>query len=261
MSIAFVTGAGSGIGAAVALLAAERRYRVAALDVDGEGAGRTAQRARERGAPASVPITADVADAPAIERAMESCVETLGVPTAVLANAGIERNEAAHELPFETWRSVIDVNLSGAFLTARVAIRAMLNADVSGSIVMTSSPAAFSGFAGGGNAAYAASKGGVSALVRSLAIDYAAHGIRVNGVVPGATDTPLLVAHLPVDERAPTRRRIRDQAREQIPLGRMGRPEEVAEAALWLWSNAASYVTGSHLFCDGGLTARSPNTF
>ena len=261
MSVALVTGAGSGIGASVALLAAERGYSVAALDLDRDRAERTAQRAAKLGAPATVALTADVADAAGLERAVDACAEALGVPTAVLANAGIERNGAAHELPLDDWRSVIEVNLTGAFLTARVAIRAMRAVQASGSIVMTSSPAAFVGFAGGGNAAYAASKGGVSAMMRSLAIDYASQGIRVNAVVPGATDTPLLVAHLPTEERSPAHDRMRAEAREQIPLGRLGWPEEIAEAALWLWSGAASYVTGSHLICDGGLMARSANTF
>ena len=258
---ALVSGAGSGIGAAVSLLAGERGWRVAALDVDDERAHETARRARERGAPAALALTADVADADAVARAVAMCEQQLGVPTAVLANAGIERNGPAHELPLEDWRRVIDVNLTGAFLTARAAIGALLDADARGSIVVTSSPSAFVGFAGGGNAAYAASKGGLSAMVRSLAVDYAGRGIRVNAIVPGATDTPLLVAHLPPGEHAAAHAAMHADARAQIPLGRMGTPEEIAEAALWLWSDAASYVTGSHLAVDGGLLARSANTF
>ena len=192
---------------------------------------------------------------------MAECEEQLGMPTAVLANAGIERDGPAHELPVEDWRTVLEVNLTGAFLTARAAIGALLDADARGSLVVTSSPAAFLGFAGGGNAAYAASKGGLSAMARSLAIDYAARGIRVNAIVPGATDTPLLVANVPQDERAAARAAIRADARAQIPLGRMATPGEIAEAALWLWSDASSYVTGSHLVVDGGLLAKSANTF
>jgi NAD(P)-dependent dehydrogenase (short-subunit alcohol dehydrogenase family) len=261
MSVALVTGAGSGIGAAVALLAAERGHRVAAMDVDDERAEATARLALERGAPASLALAADVADADAVARAVTECTDALGVPTAVLANAGIERNGRAHQLPLADWDAVLAVNLTGAFLTARAAIAALLDADAPGSIVVTSSPAAFLGFAGGGNTAYAASKGGLSAMVRSLAVDYAPRGIRVNAIVPGATDTPLLVAHLPEGDRGAAHAAMRAKAREQIPLARMGTPEEIAEAALWLWSDAASYVTGSHLVCDGGLLARSANTF
>jgi 3-oxoacyl-[acyl-carrier protein] reductase len=117
------------------------------------------------------------------------------------------------------------------------------------------------GFAGGHNAAYAASKGGISALIRSLALDYASVGIRVNGVVPGATDTPLLTVSVPAEERTELRERIIERARQQVPLGRLGTPDEVANAVLWLWSDAASYVTGSHLVVDGGLLAKSANDF
>ena len=241
---ALVTGAGSGIGAAVARAAARAGMRVAALDVaglDGLGDGILA-------------LEADVCDEGAVAGAIARCRERLGVPTAVLANAGVERNGPAHAIPLEEWERTLQVNLTGAFLTARHAIRAMLDAGTGGSVVCTSSPAAFVGFAGGGNAAYAASKGGVSALVRSIALDYAGAGIRVNAVVPGATDTPLLGA----DAERPARV---ERAREQIPLGRLGRPDDVADAVLWLWSDAASYVTGSHLVVDGGLMAKSANTF
>ena len=143
-------------------------------------------------------LEADVRCEQAVEEALIRCRERLGVPTAVLANAGIENNAAAHELSLADWNKTLEVNLTGVFLTAKYAIREMLRAGLGGSVVCTSSPSAFVGFAGGHNAAYAASKGGVSAMVRSLALDYASAGIRVNGVVPGATDTPLLtVAALP----------------------------------------------------------------
>jgi NAD(P)-dependent dehydrogenase (short-subunit alcohol dehydrogenase family) len=247
-----VTGGGSGIGAAVAVAAARRGSRVAALDVDGERASEIADQARRAGAPAAVGLAVDVSDEPALEAAVARCREEVGVPTSVLANAGIEVNAPADELTLEQWERTLDVNLTGAFLTARHAIRAMLDAGVGGSVVCTSSPSAFVGFAGGGNAAYAASKGGISALARSLALDYAPRGIRVNAVVPGATDTPLL---------AGDREELADRARREVPLGRLARPAEVAEAVLWLWSDAASYVTGSHLVVDGGLMAKSANTF
>jgi NAD(P)-dependent dehydrogenase (short-subunit alcohol dehydrogenase family) len=230
-----VTGAGSGIGAAVAAAAAREGARVAGLDIAFDGVQ-----------PGVLALEADVGDEAAVERAVARCREELGVPTKVLANAGIEVNAPAHELPRAEWQRTLDTNLTGAFLTARCAIRAMLDASVHGSVVCTSSPAAFVGFAGGGNAAYAASKGGVSAMVRSLALDYAPAGIRVNAVVPGATDTPLITG---------------DPDVAQIPLGRLGTPDDVAAAVLWLWSDAAAYVTGSHLVVDGGLMAKSANTF
>lgn len=256
-----ITGAGSGIGAAVVLAAARKGARIAAVDVDGERLERVAAEAGRSGAEEVLPLEADVQLEHAIQGSVERCRERLGVPTAVLANAGIEINGAAHELPVSDWNATLAVNLTGVFLTARHAIREMRLAGVGGSIVCTSSPSAFVGFAGGSNAAYAASKGGVSAMVRSLALDYAKYGIRVNGVVPGATDTPLLTIGAAAGDRDSLRKRIVELAREQIPLGRLGAPGEVANAVLWLWSDAASYVTGSHLVVDGGLLAKSANRF
>jgi NAD(P)-dependent dehydrogenase (short-subunit alcohol dehydrogenase family) len=255
-----VTGAASGIGAAVALAAARAGKRIALLDVDGDSMDDVAHQAQDAGASAVLGVEVDVADETAIAGAIARCRDELGVPTGVLANAGIEVNGPAHELALAQWERTMDVNLTGAFLTARHAIRAMLEAGVGGSVVCTSSPSAFVGFAGGGNAAYAASKGGVSALVRSLALDYASAGIRVNAVVPGATDTPLLTAGVPADERPGAREELVERARREIPLARLGTPDEVAAAVVWLWSDAASYVTGSHLVVDGGLMAKSANT-
>lgn len=259
--VAFVTGGASGIGSAVALLAAERGARVAVVDADADGAEATARAARERGAPAALALGADVRDEAQLDAALARCAEELGVATAVLANAGIEVNGPAHRLALSDWERVLAVNLTGAFLTARLAIGRLLEAGRAGSVVCTSSPSAFVGHAGGGNAAYGASKGGISAMVRSLAIDYAGDGIRVNAVVPGATDTPILLAGVPAGERERTHARLVAAAAEQIPLGRMAAPAEVARAVLWLWSPESSYVTGSHLICDGGLMAKSANTF
>ena len=122
-----------------------------------------------------------------------------------------------------------------------------------GSIVLCSSPAAFAGFAAGAASAYTASKGGVSSLVRSLAVDYARHGIRVNAVVPGPTETPLMWANVTDAERAAVEETIRDE----VPLGRLADPDEPAQAVLWLLSGDSSYVTGSHLVCDGGVLAKA----
>jgi len=259
--VAFITGGGSGIGRAVALLSAERGARVAVVDLDRDRAEAVAGEAGGRGAPAVLGLGCDVAEEGELMQALERCERELGVADAVLANAGIEINAPAHELALEQWRQVIEVNLTGAFLTARLAIAAMLRSARPGAVVCTSSPAAFVGFAGGGNAAYAASKGGISALVRSLALDYAAHGIRVNAVVPGATATPLLLIGVSAEQREAAWAELEQLAHEQVPQQRMARPEEVARAALWLLSEEASYVTGSHLVCDGGLLAKSANTF
>jgi NAD(P)-dependent dehydrogenase (short-subunit alcohol dehydrogenase family) len=245
----------------VALLCAERGARVAVLDIDSEGASLAAEEAEGRGAPAALGIRCDVGVEGEVEDAVGRCEAELGTPHGVFANAGIELNGMEHELPHETWRRVLATNLDGVFLTCKHALRRMLAAGTGGSVVCTSSPAAFVGFSGGGNGAYAASKGGISALVRSLALDYAPYGVRVNAVVPGATDTSIMWAGYPERERGAARRDVEEKAKAEIPLGRLARPEEPARAVLWLLSDEASYVTGSHLVCDGGILAKSPNTF
>jgi len=171
----------------------------------------------------------------------------------VFANAGIDRAGMVHELSMEHWTGLIGINLTGVFLTCKHALKAMLNAGTGGSIVCTSSPASLVAFAAGGAAAYSASKGGISALVRCMALDYARHGIRVNAIVPGPTHTRLMWVNVPEPER-PDMQRVIDS---EVPIGRMASPEEIAQSAIWLMSDAASYVTGSHLVCDGGVLAKA----
>lgn len=256
-----VTGAGSGIGRAVVLACASRGANVAALDIDFSRVRSVADAANAAGQGRVLAIECNVARESSVRRAFGRAVEVLGGFDGVYANAGIEVNSPLHDFQLDQWRRVIDVNLVGMFLTCREAFRHLIEARAGGSIVCTSSPSAFVGFAGGGNSAYAASKGGVSAFVRSAALDYAPHSIRVNAVVPGATDTPMLVSGLVGDQRDNELERIRAAAKDQIPLGRLGRPEEIAAAVLWLLSPESSYVTGAHLVCDGGLLAKGANDF
>ena len=254
--VVVITGAASGIGRATALRCAERGASLALLDRD-EAVETVRVEAGEQGAARAIALRCDVADESEVAAAIDACADQLGTPTALAANAGVEINGPAHALPLADWHRVIEVNLTGAFLTCRHVIRRLLESGQPGSIVCTSSPSAFVGFAGGGNGAYGASKGGVSALVRSLAIDYAGAGIRVNAVVPGATDTPLLRAGQPARVHGELDR----QAVEQIPLRRLAEPREIANAIVWLLGDESSYVTGTHLVCDGGLLATSANTF
>ncbi len=256
-----VTGAGSGIGRAVSLACARRGANLAVLDIDGDAAEVVARESEAVGAPRAVGIACDVAAEDSVRSAFDAAAQAIGIPGATFANAGIEIDGPLHEFELESWRRVLDVNLVGAFLTCREAVRRLVETASGGSIVCTSSPSAFVGFAGGGNSAYAASKGGLSAFVRSAALDYASHGIRVNAVVPGATDTAMLVSGVAAGSRAATMERIRTSASEQIPLGRLARPDEVAAAVVWLLSDDSSYVTGTNLVCDGGLLAKSANDF
>lgn len=256
-----MTGAASGIGRAVVLACARRGARIAALDVDEAGAASAADEAVENGAPDAIGVSCDVSSPESVASAFARAEETVGPVDGVFANAGIEINSPVHEFELEPWRRVLEVNLVGVFLTCRQALISLVDRGAAGSIVCTSSPAAFVGFAGGGNSAYAASKGGVSAFVRSAAVDYAPHGIRINAVVPGATETPMLVSGTPKHSREDQLTAIRHAASAQIPLGRLARPDEVAAAVTWLLSDDSSYVTGTNLVCDGGLMAKSANDF
>lgn len=255
--LAVVTGAASGIGRAVSLALAADGRAVALVDIDTAAINGICDEARDRGAPVAVPIVADVAVEEELVPALEQTFAEHGSPSAAFANAGIEINRPAHELDSGTWNRVLDVNLTGVFLTVRSVLAAMVAAGTAGSIVCTASPAAFAGFAGGGNAAYGASKGGVVAFVKSVAVDYARFGIRVNAIVPGAIDTPLLRL-AGGDGQAEL---LGERAAAAIPLGRLGRADEVADVVMWLLSAQASYVTGATITCDGGLTARSANDF
>lgn len=256
-----ITGAGGGIGRAMAIASAERHWNVAVLDIDHDHARKTAEQAIEAGAPAAVPVDCDVSDEDSVQQAFDRVEREIGSVRGVVANAGIELNAPLADMPKTLWDQVLAVNLTGVFLTARAAIRQFLANRTHGSIVCTSSPSAFIGFAGGDNAAYGASKGGISAFVRSVAIDYAQSGIRVNGLVPGATDTPILLLDLEGDQRKARAEEIASHAATQIPLGRLARPAEIAAAAVWLLGDESSYVTGSNLVCDGGLLAKSANDF
>ena len=248
-----VTGGGSGIGKATALLCAEKLgARLAILDVNEIAARDVADEALSSGAPRALGVRCNVTRENEVEEAFELCKAELGAPDGLFANAGIDIGGLEHELPYETWNQVLSTNLSGVFLACKHALRAMLGAGKGGSIVCTSSPAASVALAAGGTGAYSASKGGVSALVRCLAIDYARHGVRVNAVVPGATETPLMWANVSEDERE----RMREQINGEVPLGRLAVPTEIGQAVVWLLSDASAYVTGSDLVCDGGILAK-----
>jgi NAD(P)-dependent dehydrogenase (short-subunit alcohol dehydrogenase family) len=247
-----VTGAGSGIGRASALLAARRGACVVACDVDAEAAGGCAEEIAKAGGEA-IAFCCDVSDERSVEGLFRQLSRQRMVPGGIITAAGVDLGGFAHELPAWRWQRVLAVNLTGAFLVCREALKALLAAGRGGAIVLCSSPAAFAGFAAGGASAYAASKGGVSALTRTLAVDYARYGVRVNAIVPGPTETPLMWAAVPDARRA----RMRAQIAAEVPLGRLADPEEPARAALWLLSDEASFVTGSHLICDGGVLAKA----
>jgi NAD(P)-dependent dehydrogenase (short-subunit alcohol dehydrogenase family) len=245
-----ITGGGGGIGRATALLCARRGDRVAVLDKNGDGAEQTAEAARAEGASAAAGIPCDVSDEGQVEHAFAMIH---GAPYGIFANAGIDMGGLIHEMPLERWQRVIDTNLTGIFLTCKHGLRPMLAAQISGSIVCTSSPAGFVALAAGGCGAYSATKGAISSLVRCMAIDYAKFGIRVNAVAPGATETGMMWNNVPAEEIES----MRLQLCREIPLGRLARPEDPARVVAWLLSDESAYMTGSHVVCDGGILAKS----
>ena len=195
----------------------------------------------------AVPCVADVADAADTERMIATAVEAFGGLDALFNNAGTIRPGTAVKLPPEDWDLVMAVNVRSVFLGAKYAVPVMVDRG-GGAIVSTAS---VSGLAGDpGNVVYSASKAAVINLTRSLAIDHARDGIRVNCICPGAIDTPP-VGRMLADPDA------RARAEQAHPLGRLGRPEDIAAAAVWLCSDESSWITGHALVVDGGLTAQS----
>lgn len=261
MSTVVVTGAASGIGRGIALRAAARGRHLALLDIEEGTLADTASQVKAAGAASVLPLVCDVSDERGVNEAFAEIAVRLPEISGVVANAGIEVAEPLASASVESWDRVMAVNLRGTFLTSRAAMKHWRAQGTGGSLVCISSPSAFVGFAGGRNTAYGASKGGISAFVRAAALDAAPDGVRVNAVVPGATDTDMLYFGLEGKRLEVRRRELEEAARAQIPLGRMARPEEIADAVLWLLSDESAYVTGSHLVCDGGLLAKSANTF
>jgi NAD(P)-dependent dehydrogenase (short-subunit alcohol dehydrogenase family) len=247
-----ITGGGGGIGRATALLCAKRGDRVAILDKNGESAKQAADAAIGEGASGAVGLACDVADEAEVARSFALIHEQFGAPYGIFANAGIDIGGLVHEMPLERWKHVLDTNLTGIFLTCKHALQQMLAAQISGSIVCTSSPASLIAFGAGGSGAYSATKGAISSLVRCMAIDYAKFGIRVNAIVPGATETRLMWNNVDAAEVET----MRAQLGREIPLGRLASADEPARIVAWLLSDETVYMTGSHVVCDGGILAK-----
>ena len=234
---AFVTGAGSGIGEAVARALHREGARVSIADLSPD---RAQAVANELGDERALAVALDVRDEPAVRRALPDDLD-------VLVNvAGIGSTTSAPETSPEIWENVFAVNARGTFLTCKYAITSMIERG-GGSIVNMASVAGIVGLRN--RAAYCASKGAVIAFTRALAVDHVAEGVRVNAVCPGTVDSPW-VQRLVAEAGESI-----DGLRARQPMGRLGQPEEIAEAVLYLASDAAAFVTGSVLTIDGGLTA------
>jgi NAD(P)-dependent dehydrogenase (short-subunit alcohol dehydrogenase family) len=245
--VAVITGAGSGIGRVTAMLFASEGARVVVADVVADLAASTAADVVAGGGSATA-VTVDVSDETEIGAMVDAAVATYGGLHVLFNNAAIfpDDDGGLLDTPPETWQKVMEVNLKGVWLGCRAAVPAMV-ASGGGSIVNVASFVALMG-AATAQMAYTASKGGVLAMTRELAVEYARRGIRANSICPGPVETPLLAELLSDPDR-------RQRRLVHIPMGRFGRPEEIARGALFLASDEASFVTGSALVIDGGITA------
>ncbi len=249
--VALVTGAGSGIGHACAARLAQAGARVVCVDIDGASAAATASGLESLGRTAAA-VTADVREADGAERASASAMDRWGRVDVVVNAAGVYPPSSALETPAGFWDDVHAINVRGTFLTSQSCARRMITGGRGGRIVNLASKSAFQ--PSKGLVHYASTKGAVVGLTKALALEWAPYGIRVNAVAPGAVDTTgtRLAAERMITEQPLTTDQVRAAHSARCPLGRQAEPDEIARIALFLATEASSYVTGSTIVADGG---------
>lgn len=243
-----ITGAGSGIGQAAAVLFAREGARVAAADVDLGAARRTVEEIQAGGGEA-LPVQVDVSAADQIQRMMKEVLDACGRIDVLVNNAGYGFAATVEETTEEAWDGIVAVNLKGVYLGCKYVIPIMRRQG-GGVILNTASVVATVGIAN--RAAYCATKGGVAALTRAMAVDHAKDGIRINAIGPGTVETPYFT-DIFAESDNPDELRKSFEGRQIV--NRLGRPEEIAQAMLFLASDESSFVTGSLMLVDGGMSA------
>jgi NAD(P)-dependent dehydrogenase (short-subunit alcohol dehydrogenase family) len=246
-----VTGGASGIGRATVLLYAQEGARhISIVDLNPSTAEVVAKEVRELG-PGSRVIETDVTDPAAVTRAIADARSAADGIDVVISNAGWADQHDFVDLPLESWTKAIAINLSAHYYVGQAAARTMIEQGTGGVLLFTTSAAAYGGTLR--MAPYNAAKAGLQNLVKTMALELAPHGIRVNSVSPGSTDTPTAEAQVGKE--------VMDEMRKAfpVPLGRLARPEEIGHGFLWLGSDDASYVTGLDLRVDAGMTQFAAN--
>lgn len=241
----FITGAARGIGKCLAEAFTEMGASIAIVDIDIEEAEKTAGELADRYSAHTTAIRCDVTDAEDVKRMMETFIKEYGTIDFAINNAGIANTYPAEEISSKDFKKVVDINLNGVFLTAQAAARQMIKEGKAGSIVNTASMSAHIINTPQTIANYCASKGGVLLLTKALAVEWAQYNIRVNCVSPGYMATEL-VAEM---------KNMHEGWISKIPAGRLGVPEDLVGAYLYLLSDAARYTTGTDLIVDGGYTS------
>jgi NAD(P)-dependent dehydrogenase (short-subunit alcohol dehydrogenase family) len=251
--IALVTGAGSGIGREIALLYAQQGAHVVVIDVRLEAAQQVVAEIKDKDGYAQA-VQLDVADEAQVQQAFDALAQEHGRLDILVNNAGVSHVGNILETSVEDWERVMRVNARGVFVCAKHAVRIMVAQEPQGGVLVNMASVAGM-IAVDRRLPYSASKGAVISITRSVAMDFVQQGIRVNAICPGTVHTPFVEGYL--ERNFPT---TKDAERQKLharqPIGRMGRPDEIAKAALYLASDEAEFVTGSTLVIDGGWTAK-----
>ncbi|MFJ7982691.1 glucose 1-dehydrogenase [Lysinibacillus xylanilyticus] len=243
--VVVITGAATGLGKAMGIRFAAEKAKVVINYLSNEADVNAVVEEVKKAGGEAIAVKGDVTVEADVINLVQTAVKEFGTLDVMINNAGIENSVASHEMPLSDWNRVINTNLTGAFLGSREAIKYFVENDIKGTVINMSSvheKIPWPLFVH-----YAASKGGIKLMTETLALEYAPKGIRVNNIGPGAINTPINAEKFADPAK-------RADVESMVPMGYIGKPEEIAAVAVWLASSQASYVTGITLFADGGMT-------